>query len=247
MKPTVTNCFPCWTEDQRATPATWAHGDDFYCDLHLRTEGIDVGECETIEAWRAAHGQPVHIPEVEARREVQAAAGRKNGKPDRVRLDLSMAVCKCGKPARHRGRCRRIEGSASNVATPRANGGSTEPSNSGHTTGPISPSASQKPSNRENGNGHFDVGTFKVRTVALDTYMTEMSSRLSIAVYAPIIAHARAMKPNMVSIIDCPKDVSPKAFRNRLAKFLQNQAKLPVRLEMRPKENAVAIIREGRG
>jgi hypothetical protein len=85
MKPTVTNCFDCWTEDQRATPATWAVADEFFCDGHFRKAGLDPAGAMTIEAYKAAHGidQP-HPP---------GDPTKFNGKAFRY--------CPCGKRIQH--------------------------------------------------------------------------------------------------------------------------------------------------
>jgi hypothetical protein len=231
MKPTVTNCFPCWTEDQRATPATWAHGDDFYCDLHLRSAGIDVGECETIEAWRAAHGQPVHTPEVEARREIHAAAGRKNGK-------ALTDVCQCGKPARHRGRCRKFEGVSAKAPTPRANRGSTEPSHSGRATGPKFLPASQKASNRVQ-----QVAGFDMTVLSLQEYRETMPARFQQDVLDPLVQHVKGMRPNTVVLLTPPKDQTLKHFRDRLQRALRQRNKVAVSIEERKNHGVVAVIR----
>jgi hypothetical protein len=231
MKPTVTNCFPCWTEDQRATPATWACGDEFYCDAHLRAEGIDVAKCETIEAWRASHGQPVHTPEVDQVRERQAAAGRKNGK-------AKEGICACGKEQGHRGR-HRGNGIAANSSVP-ANGkrGATAASNSGRATGPTSIPSSQNPSNRVSGVPGFDL-----KIMSLQEYRDTMPARIQQDVLEPVVAFVKGMKPGQVVLVPPSKGLTLIKFRNRICRALQIRNKVSVTIEMRQKHNIVAVIR----
>jgi hypothetical protein len=85
MKPTVTNCFDCWTEDQRVTPATWAVADEFFCEGHFRKAGLDPSGAVTIEAYKAAHGLDQPHP--------SGDPSKFNGKASRK--------CRCGRNLQH--------------------------------------------------------------------------------------------------------------------------------------------------
>jgi hypothetical protein len=242
MKTNVTNCFPCWTEDQRSTPATWAESlspdAELLCDSHFRKLGMNTANCETIEAWRVAQGQPAHTPEEEQRRERQAAAGRKNGKNE-----STTELCQCGKAANHIGRHRGSAGNATpkkTVAHSRANGGSTEPSNSGRATRPTSHPTPQNGSKR-----YQKVAGFELQIVSLDEYRSSMPARISQDVLDPIVNFVKEMKAEQVALVPPPKGTTLKKFRNKICRALQIRNRVPVTIEMREKHGVVAVIRRG--
>lgn len=241
--PEVIYCQDCHKEGIQ-TAATWALPDprnpkkaDFYCEACLSDEGVDIGECETIEAWRRMQNIGV-TPQAS-----------------------SEAACFCGNTLGHRGRHRTVRRAAAvpnrhkpkakNSGAPSgAKGASVDPSNSSRATRSTFSPTPQNASNRVPRVINAEeavVGKFKVLIVSLDTYNNDMApARMVTTQYDPIIEHVKAMKAKTVSIIQCPTDVTPKNFRNRLAHILQRTNKLNVQLEQRTKENAVAIIREAR-
>lgn len=87
----VIYCQSCYREDRR-TPAAWAHPDptnpkkaDFYCIRCLTVEGIDIADCETLEAWRKVVA---------------------DGAPPKPAAATENETCDCGRPKGHRGRHR---------------------------------------------------------------------------------------------------------------------------------------------
>jgi hypothetical protein len=235
MKPTVTNCFPCWTKRQRAIPATWACGDDFYCDACLREDKIEISECETIEAWRRSHGQPVHTPEVVEQRAKQSASGRIGGKQTSD-IRKAFKVCACGTRLR-KGllQCKACQSAA--------NAGASAPSNSGGATRPTSTPAPQNASKRE-----MRVAGFDVRVISLEEYRSDMPARFGQDILDPVVLFVKAMKAGEVLLIPPGKGTTLHKFRGKLSRALQIRNKVPVTIEMREKHGVLAVIRrEARG
>lgn len=233
--PQIIYCQTCHIKGKQQ-PAAWALIDptnlrkaDFYCFSCLATEDIDIDECETIEAYRkmVADGVP----------------------PKPTPVAASGALCDCGRPKGHRGRHRGTGLSFIRNKKPKAidkqtaytasgDGGSGSARVSGQGTEPSVQTTPQNGSNRK-----IDVGGFTVRVITMEEYRLT-GCREAMSDLDPIVAYVRTMKAGTVALWDTPKGKALKAFRERLGRALQKVHKIPVRVEMRKAENAVAIIRE---
>lgn len=134
-------------------------------------------------------------------------------------------VCRCGKAFGHRGRCKGKQTPRSRVID--------------KTTAYTEKKA---PVPKSNGNGHIELGAFRARVITLDEYR-EAGCREKLSELDPVVAHVRAMKAGTVTLLDAPKGKNLKWFRERLGRALQKAHKLPVRIEMRKTDNAIAVIR----
>ncbi len=98
--------------------------------------------------------------------------------------------------------------------------------------------------NGHNGHSHIAAGSYKARMMSLAEYQRTAKPRDMGEDLQPLIAHVKTMAPGTVALWECKQGDNPKAFRRRLARFLLEKGKLPVRLEQRSRDNVVAVIRE---